>query len=135
MPILSHLSNNWLPSERKCARQKGRAFPIQSDSFPKWFLFLICPSRARGVKFNSALLSPSEQGRSVYAAAQADAVTIGCDASISLPADTLCPDSIHFGATFRSSSGRFIVNAATTCCRRNHHTLKLLLDRSPRCTT
>src|SRR5258705_9603729 len=54
------------------------------------------------------------------------------EASSSFAADTFCLDSIHLGATSRSSSGRFIANAATTLFCRSHHTLKLLLERSPR---
>lgn len=49
-----------------------------------------------------------------YAAGATDAVAIGCDKSDNLAVDTFCRNSIHFGATLRSSSGRFIVNAATT---------------------
>src|ERR1700745_1609805 len=49
---------------------------------------------------------------SVHAQAEPDAM-IGGDASRSFDADTFCPASIHLGAVSRSSSGRFIVNAAT----------------------
>jgi hypothetical protein len=69
------------------------------------------PPRANSARRSLHFLSTKE---AFTAAAQTDAVTIGCDASVSLAADTLCLDSIHFGATFRSSSGRFIVNTATT---------------------
>ena len=62
------------------------------------------------------VMTRTSTGESLHAAAETDAVTIGCDTSDNLVVDTLCPDSIHFGATFRSSSGRFIVNAATTRC-------------------
>src|SRR5436190_12642033 len=40
---------------------------------------------------------------------------------------------ISSGACSRSSSGRFIVNAATTIPFASHQTLKLLVFRSPRC--
>src|SRR5262249_33071753 len=45
-----------------------------------------------------------------------NAATIGCDTSFNLVADTFCTDSIDFGAASRSSSGRFIVNAAIIRC-------------------
>ncbi len=54
------------------------------------------------------------------------------EASFSFVPDTDCLISSHLGAKFRSSSGRFIVNAATTRFRHSHHTLKLLLESSPR---
>jgi hypothetical protein len=60
------------------------------------------------------------------------AARIGFEASASFSADTTCLASIHFGATSRSSSGRFMVKAATTVVCRSHQTLKLLLERSPR---
>ena len=53
--------------------------------------------------------------KSVHAA-EIDAVRIRSDTSFNLVDDNRCPDSIHCGATFRSSSGRFIANAATTRC-------------------
>ena len=43
-------------------------------------------------------------------------------------------DWINRGAAARSSSGRFIAKAAASLPCRNHQTLKLLLDRSPRST-
>lgn len=57
-----------------------------------------------------------QTGREAHAASAADASSIGCDKSFNLLLDTLCPDSIHLGAAFRSSSGRFIVNAAVSRC-------------------
>src|SRR5258708_7029856 len=60
------------------------------------------------------------------------AVTKEVDASSSFSADTVCRDSIHLRAASRSSSGRFMVNAATTVFWRSHHTLKLLFEKSPR---
>ena len=42
------------------------------------------------------------------------------EASVSLSAETACLDSIHLGAASRSSSGRFIVNAATSRPCRSH---------------
>ena len=60
------------------------------------------------------------------------ACEIDWESSSSFPADTACRASIHFGAASRSSSGRFIVKAATTVSCRSHHTLKLLLEKSPR---
>ena len=57
-------------------------------------------------------------------------VAIAKEASRQL--DLIIAPPIHFGAMSLSSSGRFIVNAATTrfCC--SHQTLKLLPGRSPR---
>src|SRR5262245_38313299 len=75
---------------------------------------------------------PRCERESLHAAAEGDDARIGWDASANLVDNTLWRDSIHWGATFRSSSGRFMVNAATTCSCRSHHTLKLLLDVSPR---
>lgn len=56
----------------------------------------------------------------------------GPDASASAEASTRCFASIHFGASSRSSSGRFIVKAATRTPPLSHHTLKLPDGTSPR---
>lgn len=45
-----------------------------------------------------------------------------------------CLDFIHSGASSRSSSGRFIVKAATSRSPLSHQTLKLGLFASPRTT-
>src|SRR5690242_9998953 len=75
-------------------------------------------------------------GRSNYGSAAAHAACDrGCLASARFVADTSCPVLIHSGATFRSSSGRFITNAATTRESLSHHALKLEVCASPRMTT
>src|SRR5262249_46239612 len=51
--------------------------------------------------------------RAYHPVLQTSAPAIGCEASASLAGLTACFASIHFGAASRSSSGRFIVNAAT----------------------
>ena len=53
----------------------------------------------------------------------------------SVPAETASLDWINRGAASRSSSGRFMVKAAASLPCRNHQTLKLGLERSPRSTT
>lgn len=55
------------------------------------------------------------QAGSIHAA-ESNAAMMGCDASLNLVDVTLRPDLIHCGATFRSSFGRFIVNAAISRC-------------------
>src|SRR5258708_38632075 len=63
---------------------------------------------------------------------QSSAPEIEREASFSFTADTDCLVSIHVGTTSRSPSGRFIAKAATRRFRCSHHTLKLLVERSPR---
>jgi hypothetical protein len=68
------------------------------------------------------------------AAAGANAVRMGFDASANFVAGTRSADSIHFGAAFRPSSGGFMMNAAAPVLSSSHQRLKLLLVVSPRCT-
>src|SRR5689334_2985849 len=72
--------------------------------------------------------------RESYSHDYSTADEMGSDVSSSLAAETACLASIHFGAASRSSSGRFMVNAATTIFWRSHQTLKLLVAVSPRWT-
>ena len=55
--------------------------------------------------------------------------------SPSFEADTFCLLQSISARASRSSSGRFMANAATRVFCRIHHTLKLLLERSPRWMT
>src|SRR5690348_11440487 len=73
--------------------------------------------------------SSLERVQGHQAADEIDALAIGCEPSFNFVTDTLWPDSIHFGAASRSSSGRFMAKAATSRSPRTHHALKLLLDR------